>query len=1590
MSDDFFNQPMFQLSQSNLRELERSVSPREVLSDTEVLSEPDDIFHNDSLYPENGHDQQDLKLASSQNPTVVLETDLDGKIMYLSNNWEVIVGTKVKKLVGRPLSDIIIGNDENDTKVFNNAIHQMILDDESYKVRFLTATNDLSLSLSGDGNQDQHQHQDHYSTHSSGSSDFESNSKLSNNGDFIELEAQGILIHDSKTNLPIHSIWTIKPYVPIDVDLTLPGRLIDLLGFGSEIFEDYLARLQQLEVLDEKEVPQPRLELCRICEQLFPAWFLEKHSDLCIIEHRTNDDLQICHDAISDQKEIIVQIFETLYQQSMAPSPTTNHSQLYQTTSRGSLSSVSSSATTIVDYKGIPLPNTPSSPSLPSSPNNPPGSLSSTEMVRSNSTSQSRNNKPNSSILPIKKFPFGILSRLIELCDEALSINPIEVSDDGEPKFSPNTERAINLLLSFKPFETTDPAIKLITEDTQRLINDKIDTMSRLYSILKISEKLKSEVDSLVLSTVRETVLRIGEHAARSRCNSTLNSPVDLSSPMNSNRSPMVDSGSHRNSANDNSPLNLQPPPSISSTSVTPKDILLRGRSSYKDISRGSNSISSVSSEKSRSNSKDIVIDGFNDLNLNQSLTKKSFDKSFDTSSNNSSYSYSSPKRNLSPVATAERQSFSSFQRNTPSSSPLITNNQLHHNDSLDNRLHLNVNSASTSNNSSNKGSIAKPPLSPLLVSQPASSKHSTTGSIKDYEIIKAISKGAFGAVFLAKRRLTGDYVAIKCLKKSDMIAKNQILNVKSERAVMMKQTGSPYVAQLYSSFQTNNYLYLVMEYLNGGDCATLLKMLGTLGDDWTRRYIAEVIVGVNDLHERGIIHRDLKPDNLLIDSSGHLKLTDFGLSRIGIVGRQNRLKRKSSSSEHAIDAFRKSLPFNSPGLGLDMDGNSNPNSHKRTNSVTPFSLSPSIENSKLSGSISHGSSPSTELNAIINSANAQYSAGTLSRSASIKNASVSSNRSGSFSNALDSPTLKPMLPRTSSETSISLVEDDFHLAPSQNNDVTSYTLYDPQLEDDNKELIKFVGTPDYLAPETIEGIGQSEASDWWSLGCIMFEFLFGYPPFHADNPQEVFKNILQGNIDWPPLEEDEFYEICPASAKDLIKRLLTVNPENRLGFKGADEIKLHPYFTGTNWDQLFNEVPSFIPTVEDPSSTDYFDARGADISQFPKDESSSDEERTPSISLSEADVTQGQRPKRMGSSSSTGSNEGKRERRGSRLADPSEFGSFYFRNLNILEKANKDVINRLKNEHLEHRSSFSSSSSESTPSTRTRGFSFNAGTNNTGNSTPQGGYFGSSSSATTKEGLLLLASPFKRPVSPIITANRAPSPMRDKEKDKTTTGSPHAKHERKGSYYSSGDDDIGRFSLSEEGSPGGGIKHRSSTNSLTKQVLKNNSSDLSPSSSDTDEGGKANAILRVQKRRESSRRQVVNMNELDILYCEPIPIVRHTVCKMFDKFGCCVVTVNDGDELIRRATGQVKFDLIFTALKLPKVEGIDAVKLIRHTNSVNSHTPIISITAFAKEANQSNCFDEILEKPIDLNCLRNCLDKYRNSDEAIESDGEK
>ena len=99
-----------------------------------------------------------------------------------------------------------------------------------------------------------------------------------------------------------------------------------------------------------------------------------------------------------------------------------------------------------------------------------------------------------------------------------------------------------------------------------------------------------------------------------------------------------------------------------------------------------------------------------------------------------------------------------------------------------------------------------------------------------------------------------------------------------------MSFTDNPFVVSMYCSFETRKHLCMVMEYVEGGDCAILLKNMGPFPPDMARFYFAETVLAVEYLHSFGIVHRDLKPDNLLITALGHIKLTDFGLSKMGLM----------------------------------------------------------------------------------------------------------------------------------------------------------------------------------------------------------------------------------------------------------------------------------------------------------------------------------------------------------------------------------------------------------------------------------------------------------------------------------------------------------------------------------------------------------------------------------------------------------------------------------------------------------------------------------------------------------------------------------
>eukprot|EP01091_Cochliopodium_minus_P013324 TRINITY_DN4269_c0_g1_i1.p1 TRINITY_DN4269_c0_g1~~TRINITY_DN4269_c0_g1_i1.p1 ORF type:complete len:900 (-),score=286.24 TRINITY_DN4269_c0_g1_i1:81-2591(-) len=161
--------------------------------------------------------------------------------------------------------------------------------------------------------------------------------------------------------------------------------------------------------------------------------------------------------------------------------------------------------------------------------------------------------------------------------------------------------------------------------------------------------------------------------------------------------------------------------------------------------------------------------------------------------------------------------------------------------------------------------------------------------SIKDFKIIKPITRGGYGSVYLARKKVSNDLFAVKILSIEDMVQRKQINNVMAERNILAK-VQSDFVVKMFFCMKSKKYLYFVMEFMKGGDCYSLLKGLQSLDEEVARFYIAETLLALEDIHKYGIIHRDLKPDNILIGENGHIKLADFGLSKVGLFLKHSHL----------------------------------------------------------------------------------------------------------------------------------------------------------------------------------------------------------------------------------------------------------------------------------------------------------------------------------------------------------------------------------------------------------------------------------------------------------------------------------------------------------------------------------------------------------------------------------------------------------------------------------------------------------------------------------------------------------------------------
>ncbi|KAK2735879.1 hypothetical protein FQN57_001085 [Myotisia sp. PD_48] len=457
------------------------------------------------------------------------------------------------------------------------------------------------------------------------------------------------------------------------------------------------------------------------------------------------------------------------------------------------------------------------------------------------------------------------------------------------------------------------------------------------------------------------------------------------------------------------------------------------------------------------------------------------------------------------------------------------------------------------------------------------------------YDVVKVLGKGSFGVVRLVKEksdtigslpagseddrshrrsstmntlksvvdgtrssrkasRKRKNVFAMKVIRKSEMLRNCQEGHLRAERDFLVASQKSRWIVPLIASFQDSHNLYLVMEYMVGGDFLSLLIRKNILSEEVSKWYIAEMILCVEEAHQLRWIHRDIKPDNFLISASGHLKISDFGLAFDG----------HWSHDQSYFDNHRQSLLRK---LGIDIQGDK------------------------------------------------------VDKEQSIKAAAKQET-------ALDE---------------CKVVESDRNpkdRQPRSDEDILRFR----NRKERRKLAMSMVGTSQYMAPEVVRGDPYDGRCDWWSIGVILYECLFGFTPFAAETRKETKEKILthRKSLFFPQerpsdrlisddavdlvarLLQDRQYRLCSRkyllndyvhskrSPGQLIDRPADKTSKNYQGYyvypDDAADIKNHRFFRNIQWDEIHLRKPPFVPKIKSWEDTKYFECEVEDCNSKSSD----------------------------------------------------------------------------------------------------------------------------------------------------------------------------------------------------------------------------------------------------------------------------------------------------------------------------------------------------------------------------------------------------
>jgi len=180
---------------------------------------------------------------------------------------------------------------------------------------------------------------------------------------------------------------------------------------------------------------------------------------------------------------------------------------------------------------------------------------------------------------------------------------------------------------------------------------------------------------------------------------------------------------------------------------------------------------------------------------------------------------------------------------------------------------------------------------------------------VTDFALLKVLGRGSFGKVMLVRKHDSGHVYAMKVLQKDHIRKRKQVLNTRTERDILVR-VRHPFIVGLKYAFQTSDKLYFVMDYCPGGELFFHLGKEGRFHEGRAKFYAAQILLALEHLHSIGVVYRDLKPENVLLDEHGNVKITDFGLSKAGVVDSATGAKSFCGTPEYLPPEVVKRLEY--------------------------------------------------------------------------------------------------------------------------------------------------------------------------------------------------------------------------------------------------------------------------------------------------------------------------------------------------------------------------------------------------------------------------------------------------------------------------------------------------------------------------------------------------------------------------------------------------------------------------------------------------------------------------------------------------------